>query len=62
MYMKKSVNLILLGMFNLLISACSGEDVKIMDYSKLSCKIDGIEYREVVTSSSKGQTYSAEWV
>ncbi|MBL7820910.1 MAG: hypothetical protein JNL65_09850 [Saprospiraceae bacterium] len=59
--MKKSVNLILLGMFNLLISACSGEDVKIMDYSKLSCKIDGIEYREVVTSSSKGQTYSAEW-
>lgn len=47
--------------FSIFLISCSGEDATIKSYSKLSCKIDGIPYYEVVTNNSNRLFYTAEW-
>lgn len=47
--------------FSVFLISCNGEDATIESYSKLSCKIDGIPYAEVVTSNANKLSYSAEW-
>ncbi len=41
--------------------SCSGDDVTPKNYSKLNCKIDGIPYHEVLTTTPNSLTSTAEW-